>query len=60
MDVKEYTLYQKWCEVHDKYPIHKKSIVFLMINSLKDSKQGALLAEIKNNFWLAETEEYLY
>ena len=20
MDVKEYTLYQKWCEVHDKYP----------------------------------------
>ena len=20
MDVKEYTLYQKWCEVHEKYP----------------------------------------
>jgi hypothetical protein len=20
MDVKEYTLYQKWCEVQDKYP----------------------------------------
>ena len=20
MDVKEYTLYQKWCEVHQKYP----------------------------------------
>ena len=20
MDVKEYTLYQKWCEIHDRYP----------------------------------------
>ena len=31
MDVKEYTLYQKWCEVHDKYPTQEVNS-FLMIN----------------------------
>ena len=31
MDVKEYTLYQKWCEVHDKYPTEE-------VNSFFDDK----------------------
>ena len=31
MDVKEYTLYQKWCEVHNRYPT-VETIVSLMIN----------------------------
>ena len=57
MDVKEYTLYQKWCEVHDKYPTQE-------VNSFDDKalinpEQGALLQEIKNNFWLLKAEEYL-
>ena len=40
--------------------LHKKSIVFLTINHTKNPEQGALLQEIKNNFWLPEDqEEYL-
>ena len=61
MDVKEYTLYQKWCEVHDKYPTQEVNSFFDDKPTLKDPKQGALLQEIKNNFWLLEDqEEYLY
>ena len=61
MDVKEYTLYQKWCEVHDKYPTQEVNSFFDDKPTLKDPKQGALLQEIKNNFWLPEDqEEYLY
>jgi len=61
MDVKEYTLYQKWCEVHDKYPTQEVNSFFDDKPTLKNPEQGALLAEIKNNFWLPEDqEEYLY
>ena len=60
MDVKEYTLYQKWCEVHDKYPTQEVNSFFDDKPTLKNPEQGALLAEIKNNFWLPEDqEEYL-
>jgi len=60
MDVKEYTLYQKWCEVHDKYPTVEVNSFFDDTPTLKDQTQGALLQEIKNNFWLPEDqEEYL-
>ena len=61
MDVKEYTLYQKWCEVHDKYPTEEVNSFFDDKPALKNPEQGALLQEIKNNFWLPEDqEEYLY
>ena len=61
MDVKEYTLYQKWCEVHDKFPTVETNSFFDDKPALKDPTQGALLQEIKNNFWLPEDpEEYLY
>ena len=61
MDVKEYTLYQKWCEVQDKYPTVETNSFFDDKPALKDASQGALLQEIKNNFWLPEDpEEYLY
>ena len=60
MDVKEYTLYQKWCEVHDKYPTAETNSFFDDKPTLKNPQQGALLQEIKNNFWLPEDpEEYL-
>jgi len=60
MDVKEYTLYQKWCEVHDKYPTVETNSFFDDGPTLKDASQGALLQEIKNNFWLPEDpEEYI-
>jgi len=61
MNVKEYTLYQKWCEVHDKYPTVETNSFFDDKPALKNPEQGALLQEIKNNFWLPEDpEEYLY
>ena len=61
MDVKEYTLYQKWCEVHDRYPTQEVNSFFDDKPTLKNAEQGALLQEIKNNFWLPEDpEEYLY
>ena len=60
MDVKEYTLYQKWCEVHDKYPTAETNSFFDDKPALVNPEQGALLAEIRNNFWLPEDqEEYL-
>jgi len=60
MDVKEYTLYQKWCEVHDKYPTVEVNSFFDDTPTLKGQTQGALLNEIKNNFWLPEDpEEYI-
>ena len=60
MDVKEYTLYQKWCEVHDKFPTVEVNSFFDDKPALKDPAQGALLQEIKNNFWLPENpEEYI-
>ena len=60
MDVKEYTLYQKWCEVHDKYPTIETSGFFDDKPTLKNAEQGLILNEIKKNFWLPEDqEEYL-
>jgi hypothetical protein len=61
MDVKEYTLFQKWCEVQDKYPTE-------IVNDLwdgekkvlKDEKQRRSIENIKSNFWVPETpEDYL-
>jgi len=61
MDVKEYTLYQKWCEVQHKYPtVETNSFFDDTGKTLKDPAQGQLLQEIKNNFWLPEDpEEYI-
>ena len=61
MDVKEYTLYQKWCEVQEKYP----SVVVNDLwegekRVLEDEGQRLAIEEIKRNFWIPETtEDYL-
>jgi hypothetical protein len=55
MDVREYTLYQKWCEVHDKYPT-------VLVNDLwegpkqvlADEEQRRILAMVKDNIWIPE------
>ena len=60
MDVKEYTLYQKWCEVHYKYPTVETNSFFDDKPALKDPEQGAIIQEVKNNFWNPEDPmEYL-
>ena len=55
MDVKEYTLFQKWCEVQEKYP----SIVVNDLwegerRVLADEKQRRAIEEIKHNIWMPE------
>ena len=61
MDVKEYTLYQKWCEVQEKYP----SVVVNDLwegekRVLEDEGQRLAIEEIKRNFWIPKTpDDYL-
>ena len=61
MDVKEYTLFQKWCEVQEKYPT-------MLVNDLWegekkvliDDEQRRSIEEIKNNFWIPTSpDDYL-
>jgi hypothetical protein len=61
MDVKEYTLYQKWCEVQDRYPS-------VTVNDLwdgekiviEDEDQRRAIEEVKSNFWNpTDPDEYL-
>lgn len=61
MDVKEYTLYQKWCEVHDKYPTIKNMTVFGDEEVfLQDQTQKVMIDEVKKNIWIPESaEDYL-
>ena len=55
MDVKEYTLFQKWCEVQEKYPA-------VVVNDLwegekrvlADEGQRRAIEEIKHNIWMPE------
>jgi len=52
MDVKEYTLYQKWCEVQEKYPYETVNDLWEGEQKvLKDEKQRRAIAEVKSNFW---------
>ena len=59
MDVKEYTLYQKWCEVHDKYPTITNQTLFGEEVQLVDQNQKRIIDEVKNNFWVPiEPDDY--
>ena len=58
MDVKEYTLFQKWCEVQEKYP----SVVVNDLwegerRVLADEEQRRAIEEIKHNIWMPEDPE---
>ena len=50
MDVKEYTLFQKWCEVQDKFPTEIVNDLWEGEKKvLKDEKQRRAIEEIKSN-----------
>ena len=49
MDVKEYTLYQKWCEVHEKYPTEEMNTLFGTEMQLIDPSQKTMIDEVKSN-----------
>jgi len=53
MDVKEYTLYQKWVEVKERYPTET---VFTLFDGdeqqLVDRNQSVIVDKVKKNFWM--------
>ena len=60
MNVKEYTLYQKWCEVKDRYPTIETNSFFDDKPAMVKPEQATVIQEVKNNFWLPEDPmEYL-
>jgi hypothetical protein len=57
MDVREYTLYQKWCEVHERYPVHEVSTVFGAETQMVYPEQKTLIDQVKSNFWMPESPD---
>lgn len=59
MDVKEYTLYQKWCEIHERYPLEEGGNLWGE-PVLKDPNQGIYIDKLKSNIWIPnDPDEYL-
>ena len=61
MDVREYILYQKWCEIQEKFPT---TIVNDLWEGPKkvlvDDKQSELIKYVKDNIWMPQSpEDYL-
>lgn len=54
MDVKEYTLYQKWCEIQEKYPSHDD---LFEGKTLDNPEQGDLIRQVKSNIWIPESPD---
>ena len=48
MTVEEYTLFQKWLEIHIKYPTHEA----LFGTCLQDGEQELAINKIKDNIWI--------
>ena len=47
MDVREYTLYQKWCEIKDKYPTFVNNTLFGEEVQLENPAQQVIVDEVK-------------
>ena len=59
MDVREYTLYQKWCEVKERYPVEEVSTLFGEEFQMVDPEQKKLVDKVKSNFWMPhEPDDY--
>jgi hypothetical protein len=52
MDVREYTLYQKWCEVKERYPVEDVSTLWGSEVQMVDPEQKKLVDKVKSNFWM--------
>ena len=57
MDVREYTLYQKWCEVKERYPVEKVSTLFGDEMQMVDPQQKKLVDKVKANFWVPQSPD---
>jgi hypothetical protein len=55
MDVREYTLYQKWCEVKERYPMNEPNALTELLGespTMVNPEQKILIDEVKSNFWM--------
>ena len=60
MDVKEYTLYQKWLEIQTKYPTVPMYSFIDNKPALKNPKQASFINTVKSNLWTANNiDDYL-
>lgn len=60
MTVGEYTLYQKWCEIHEKYPTQTVSTLFGDEVQMKDLDKSEWIKQTKNNVWYPESvDDYM-
>jgi hypothetical protein len=57
MDVREYTLHQKWCEVHEKFPTRNMSTLDGYEIQLIDLSQQKVIDNIKKNMWMPESPD---
>ena len=59
MDVKEYTLYQKWCEIKERYPVENVSTLWGQDVQMVHPEQEKLINQVKSNFWMPkEPDDY--
>ena len=54
---REYTLYQKWCEIQERYPTHEVSTLFGVERQMVYPEQEKLIKEVKANFWNPENPD---
>ena len=54
MDVKEYTLYQKWLEVKERYPTETISTLFGEEEQMVNKDHEKIIKTVKSNFWMPE------
>ena len=54
MDVKEYTLYQKWLEVKERYPTETISTLFGDEEQMVNKDHEKIIKKVKTNFWMPE------
>lgn len=57
MTVQEYTLFQKWTEVHKKYPTTNANTLFGDEVLMENPEQKKMVQEVKNNIWIPESPE---
>ena len=59
MSVMEYTLFQKWQEVHTKYPTINTTTLYGDEKLLVNQDQKKTVEEVKNNIWIPESPDDL-
>jgi len=60
MDVREYTLYQKWCEIKERYPVSEIDTLWGKEIQMNNPEQDDLIKKVKSNIWIpSDADDYL-